>query len=79
MTDTQALRDLLVKVEADISAVDHVAIAILKSRFYDCEPEMYDGFDAFISYITAPDQDWIDDARLEAIAAIHALIAQATP
>lgn len=79
MTDTQALRDLLVKVEADGSAVDHVAIAILKSRFYDCEPEMYDGFESFISYITAADQDWIYDARLEAIAAIRAIIAQATP
>lgn len=79
MTYTQALRDLLVKVEVDGSAVDHVAIAILKSRFYDFEPEMYDGFEAFISYITAADQDWIYDARLEAIAAIRALIAQATP
>ena len=77
MTDTQALRDLLVKAESDISAVDHVAIAILTARFYACEPEMYDGIDAFVAYITAPDQDWMDDARIEAKYAIRALIAQA--
>lgn len=77
MTDTQALRDLLAKAESDISAVDHVAIAILTARFYACEPEMYDGIDAFVAYITAPDQDWMDDARIEAKYAIRALIAQA--
>lgn len=53
-----------------MTKIDEVARAILKARFYDCEPEMYgNDLDAFFREI---DADHIVDAHDEARAAIEA-------
>ena len=54
-----------------MTKIDEVARAILKARFYDCEPEMYgNDLDAFFREI---DADHIVDAHDEARAAIEAM------
>ena len=54
-----------------MTKIDEVARAILKARFYDCEPEMYgNDLDAFFREIYA---DHIIDAHDEARAAIEAM------
>lgn len=58
---------LAVLVDADVEAV---ARAILKARFYDCEPEMYDGLDDFWRR-TWPDEEF--DVMYEARAAVAAI------
>lgn len=44
--------------------------AILKARFYDCEPEMYESLEAFIETM---DPEHLLDATVEARAAIEAM------
>ena len=53
-----------------------VARAILKARFYDCEPEAYESLDAF--YVSIWD-DWGDDALYEAESAIRAIAQENQP
>jgi hypothetical protein len=50
--------------------VDGVARAILKVRFYDPEPEMYDSLDSF--WLELDEDHWLD-GRQEAAAAIAAV------
>lgn len=47
--------------------VERCARAILKSRFYDCEPQMYGSLDAFFETI---DAEHFHDARSEAADAL---------
>lgn len=51
--------------------IERVARAILKARYYDCEPEMYgNDVGAFFAGI---DSDLVHDAEYEARAAIGAM------
>lgn len=52
------------------SMIERVARAILKARFYDCEPDMYNGLDGFYHEI---DEEHVEDARREARDAIKAM------
>jgi hypothetical protein len=54
--------------------IDGVALAILKVRFYDPEPDMYDSLDSF--WLELDEDHWLD-ARQEAEAAIAAVQTQA--
>ena len=65
----------LASVLADQSAVNCVAMVILVSRFYDCEPEMYESKEAFCAKMIA-DGDHMFEAQFEARAAINAMIAE---
>jgi hypothetical protein len=53
-----------------MTMIERVARAILKARFYDCEPDMYNGLDGFYHEI---DEEHVEDARREARAAIEAM------
>lgn len=50
--------------------VERVARAILKARYYDCEPEHYNGLEDFFATI---DDELVHQARAEACAAIAAM------
>jgi hypothetical protein len=50
--------------------IERVARAILKSRWYDCEPDMYASLETFFDEI---DEEHIDQARQDARAAVEAM------
>lgn len=50
--------------------VEAVAWAILKARFFDCEPDVYASLDAFRDELRS---EFLPDAMLEANAAIRAM------
>ena len=53
-----------------MNAIERAAKAILKVRFYDCEPDMYDGLDGFFNEL---DGELFDGAKSEASAAIASM------
>lgn len=50
---------------------ERMARAILQSRFYDCEPEMYPG--GLEEFFSSMDEDNWAEARFEAYAALRAM------
>lgn len=54
-----------------MTKIEEVARAILKARYYDCEPEMYGN--SLEGFFAAIDPEHLEDARIEARAAIEAM------
>lgn len=53
--------------------VERVARAILKARYYDCEPEMYGSVERFYDEIYSEFDDLVAESEHEARAAIEAM------